>query len=134
MTHLMGRSGPPGRSVARRDAPASGKHRDALRRAATPHRRPQFWARSTRREALVVGGTTAPSAPNERAQNCGEMSHYHRDLVLTHIRRAVDVEGGAGQVARLVRAEEGGERADLLGRRHLAERDGAHHPVDRRLV
>ncbi len=34
------------------------------------------------RERLVVGGTTAPSAPNERAYDRGEMGHYHRDLVL----------------------------------------------------
>ncbi len=85
-THLMGRIWPPGRSGAQRDAKASGKRRDALRRPATPHRRPRSWARSPRgstgREALVVAGTTARFAPNERAQDRGEMSLYHRDLVL----------------------------------------------------
>ena len=44
--HFMGRSGLPGPALAaRRDAGASGKRRNALRRAAPPHRRPRSPAR-----------------------------------------------------------------------------------------
>ncbi len=84
-THLVGPIRPPGRSAAQGDAPASGKHRPnvhrALRRADRPHRRPRSCARSPRRGSLMVQVITAQPAPNERAQDRGEMGLYHRDLV-----------------------------------------------------
>ncbi len=70
----MGRIRPPGRKAVQRDAKASGKQRDALRRADTTHRRPLYLTRSPRCLLLMVLGTTAQHAPNERARYSGEMS------------------------------------------------------------
>ena len=87
ITHFMGRSGPPGRRCAQRDARESGKDRPAyhfwaFRRAGPPHRSPGVLALSPRHGRLEVSHTTAAPVPNERTRDPGEMSDYDRDLVL----------------------------------------------------
>jgi hypothetical protein len=52
-----------------------------IRRAAKSHRRPVSRARLRRCAPLVVQGTTARNAPDERTRETGQMSLYQRVLV-----------------------------------------------------
>ena len=81
MTHLMMPSGSPGRRGPQRDAPASGKVRNAhggplgLTEGRVPLTARGVAAR------LWCANTTARTAPDERSREPGQMCHYQRSLV-----------------------------------------------------